>query len=219
MVSKRELEKVRQIEKSTKSPFTQMMIPTGEEVCQIQLLKLMHRVHEVTVNEKEISGFLPAIFEELKDLDREELIKRFASIEFNRFLEYYRDAPDLNISEKSGKSASGERYRTGDRYFINLGKMDGLDKGGLLNLIDTQTGVRKSAIGKIELKGAYSFFEVDKSKSKDIEKGLPGTTYQGRKIRLELTEDGPKTRKKEKSRSSKPAPESKKGKHRKGRRY
>ena len=66
-------------------------------------------------------------------LEREEIIKRFASIEFNRFLDYYRDAPDLNISEKSGPR-DGERYATGDRFFINIGKMDGVEKGGLLNI-------------------------------------------------------------------------------------
>jgi ATP-dependent RNA helicase DeaD len=201
MVTKRELAKVHQLEKSLRAPFTRMMIPTGKDVCQIQLLKLMHKVHEVKINEKEIAGFLPAIFDELEGLDREELIKRFASIEFNRFLDYYRDAPDLNIPEKQQvSSGSHDRYKTGDRFFINIGKMDGVEKGALLGIIDSYCGVRKSHIGRIELKGAYSFFEVDKSRTKDIENGFRGAEFQGRKIRLELTEVSPPG-KKEKSKS------------------
>ena len=91
--------------------------------------------------------------------------------------------------------------------------MDGIEKGGLLNLIDTFCGVRKMDIGKIELKGAYSFFEVDKSKAKDIIDGFRGAEFQGRRIRLELT-DGKPSRKK--SSKSTPRPEKQKKKHRKG---
>src|SRR5690606_6528811 len=96
MISKKELGKVKQIEKTLKAPFERMMIPTGPDVCQKQLLALMHKVHEVKVNEDEIGEFLPQVFEELKDLSKEDLIKRFASIEFNRFLDYYRNAPYIN---------------------------------------------------------------------------------------------------------------------------
>ena len=86
MVSNRETGKLRQIEKTLKTTFVKIAVPTGKEVCQKQLLALMHKVHEVKVNEKEIAEFLPAVYEELKDITRDELIKRFASIEFNRFL-------------------------------------------------------------------------------------------------------------------------------------
>src|SRR5690349_5373887 len=121
MISKRELGKVKQIEKTLKAPFTRMKIPTGQEVCQKQLLALMHKVHEVKINEEEIGEFLPAVYEELKDLSKEELIKRFASIEFNRFLDYYRNAPDLNVDAQRGGSAGTERYPSGSRFFINVG--------------------------------------------------------------------------------------------------
>lgn len=215
MVTKRELGKVRQIEQKIKSSFTRMAIPTGKDVCQVQLLKLMHKVQAVKINEKEIADFLPAIFRELEELSREDIIKRFASIEFNRFLEYYRDAPDLNQTEKPswgergsgerGNGEKGERYTTGDRFFINIGKMDGVEKGALLSIIDSHCGVRKSHIGKIELKGAYSFFEVDKSKTKDIQKGFKDVEFHGRKVRLELTEGKvPERGRPDKERSGKP---------------
>lgn len=187
MISKRELGKVKQIEKTLKSPFKRMMIPTGPDVCQKQLLALMHRIHEVKVNEDEISEFLPQVHEELKDLSREELIKRFASIEFNRFLDYYRNAPDLNSDASRGGSGS-DRYSSGSRFFINVGKMDGVDVARLIEIIDDYAGISKKDIGKIDLKGAYSFFEVEPARTDDVMKGLNGITYKGRQVRVELTD-------------------------------
>jgi ATP-dependent RNA helicase DeaD len=184
-ITRRELSKVKQIEKTLKAPFTRMMIPTGPEVCQKQLLALMRKVHEVKVNEEDIAEFLPAVYDELKDLTKQELIKRFASIEFNRFLEYYKNAADLN--SEGGQRSSEENYITGDRFFINVGKMDGLDKSGILELIDDCSGVGKKYIGQIDLKGAYSFFEVDKAKSQDVLNGFNNVEYQGRAVRVEVT--------------------------------
>ncbi|MBL7858636.1 MAG: DEAD/DEAH box helicase [Cyclobacteriaceae bacterium] len=189
MVTRHELGRVKQIEKTLKAPFKRMMVPTGPEVCQKQLLALMHKVHEVKVNEDEIATFLPAVYDALKDLTKPELIKRFASIEFNRFLEYYRNAPDLNQEGASRRAEGGdERSVNGSRFFINLGKMDGLDKSKILELIDETSGVSKRYIGQIELKGAYSFFEVEKEKANDIVSGFDGLEYQGRQVRVELTE-------------------------------
>lgn len=187
MISKRELGKVKQIEKTLKSPFKRMMIPTGPDVCQKQLLALMHKIRVVKVNEEEIVEFLPAVYAELEDLTKQELIKRFASIEFNRFLDYYRNAPDLNVEGKRGDAGS-ERSGSGSRFFINLGKMDGIDVSRLLEFIDDYAGVSKKDIGKIDLKGAFSFFEVDPAKVDDVLKGLNGTTYKGRQVRVEVTE-------------------------------
>lgn len=189
MISKRELGKVKQIEKILKSPFKRMMIPSGPEVCQKQLLALMHKVHEVKVNESEIAEFLPAVEEELKDLSKQELIKRFASIEFNRFLDYYRNAPDLNAEgRRSDGGGAEERYSNGARFFINLGKMDGLDVSRLIELIDDYAGIGKKDLGKIDLKGAYSFFEVEKERADEIIKGIHGIEFKGRQVRVELTE-------------------------------
>lgn len=191
MISRRELGKVKQIEKALKTTFTKMPIPTGEQVCQRQLLALMHKVREVKVNEEEIAAFLPAVYEELQDLSKNDLIKRFASIEFNRFLDYYRNAPDLNIEDKKTGERDQERYRLGGRFFINLGKMDGMEKGDLLELIDDVAGVDGKAIGKIELKGAYSFFEAEKDKVDDILNGFKDIEYNGRQVRVELTGKAP----------------------------
>ncbi|HLZ17809.1 MAG TPA: DEAD/DEAH box helicase [Cyclobacteriaceae bacterium] len=190
IVSKKEVGRIGQVEKMLKRKFTRMLVPTGDEVCQQKIVGLVHKVRHVEVNEEEIDSFLPEVYHELKDLSKEDIIKRFASIEFNRFLEYYRDARDLNKSEKrvfvndDGQDAA---YSTGDRIFINIGKMDGLEKGNLLGLICDYGGIEKSKIGKIDLKGAYSFFEVEKGMADQVMRGFEGVEVRGRKVRLELT--------------------------------
>ncbi len=194
IVSKREVSRINQIERSLKRKFTKILIPTGDEVCQQKLLDLVHKIKKVEVNDEEIDSFLPDVYHELKDLSKEDIIKRFASIEFNRFLEYYRDAKDLNKTDKYERGArsyddepSEGGYGNGDRIFINVGKMDGLDKGTLLGLILDFSEVKKEKIGKIDLKGAYSFFEVEKDTTSDIMKAFQGVELRGRKVRLELT--------------------------------
>ena len=121
------------------------------------------------------------------------MIKRFASIEFNRFLDYYRNAPDLNGDSKRTERSDGftersERRIGGTRFFINLGKMDGLDKSKILEVIDEYTGLEKKDIGQIDLMGAYSFFEVDKSLVDKVIKGFNGAELKGRQVRVEVTE-------------------------------
>lgn len=191
IVSKREVGRIQQVERALKRKFTRIQVPTGDQVCQAKLLALVHKVKQVEVNEDEIDSFLPEVYHELKDLSKEDIIKRFASIEFNRFLEYYRDARDLNKSDRTKSyEVDGEvdRYTTGDRVFINVGKMDGLEKGNLLELICDFGEVKSAAIGKIDLKGAYSFFEIEKGFTEQVMKGFEGVELRGRKVRLELTE-------------------------------
>jgi ATP-dependent RNA helicase DeaD len=191
IIAKKEMGRIQQIERTLKRKFTRIPVPTGDEVCQNKILDLVHKVRQVEVNDEEIDSFLPEVYHELKDLSKEDIIKRFASIEFNRFLEYYRDAKDLNKPEKGrsfeGAEGSESAYITGDRIFINVGKMDGLDKGTLLGLIVDFAEIKKDKIGKIDLKGAYSFFEVEKDVTGQVMSGFEGVELRGRKVRLELT--------------------------------
>jgi ATP-dependent RNA helicase DeaD len=193
LINRRETQKIRQIEKMIQSKFTHVLVPTGVEVCEKRVINIVHRLREVTLLEKEIAHFLPSVNEELKDLSKEEIIKRFTALEFNHFLDYYRDAPDLNrtgdrterSSERGGESS---RYVTGDRLFINLGKMDGLEAGKLLGLICDRTKLSKDKIGKIDVKGAYSFFEVEKGFTEQVQEYLHGFEFKGRIVRIEVTE-------------------------------
>lgn len=190
IITRKELHKIRQIEKAIRVKFERKQVPTGTEVCKKRVLDIVRRLREVRLSEKDIAGFLPAVYDALQDLDREEIIKRFTALEFNHFLDYYRDAPDLNPAEKpafQGKHSS-ERYVTGDRLFINIGKMDGLDASKLLALIRDRSGIPARQIGKIELKGAYSFFEVDPQYTEQVRGNLHGFDYKGRVVRIEVTD-------------------------------
>ncbi|HSH13071.1 MAG TPA: DEAD/DEAH box helicase [Desulfurivibrionaceae bacterium] len=118
IINLRELFKVREIERRLQRKFEAGKLPSGQQVCERQLLNLIDTVNKVQVDHARIEPFLPAVYEKLADLDREELIKRFVSLEFNRFLEYYRNAPDLNASDKGGRDDSdrtGRGMRTDDK--------------------------------------------------------------------------------------------------------
>jgi ATP-dependent RNA helicase DeaD len=188
VITKKEVQKIRQIEKVINSKFEKRMVPSGAEVCQRRLVNLIHRLREVHVVESELKDFLPQVYQELESLSKEEIIKRFTFLEFNHLLDYYRDSPDLNRTEKTADGQRGERFATGDRLFINLGKMDGLDAGKLLGMICDRCGVSRDVIGKIDLKGAYSFFEVEKSTTQRVMDNLPGMEYKGRMVRVEITD-------------------------------
>ncbi|HEX8061347.1 MAG TPA: DEAD/DEAH box helicase [Cyclobacteriaceae bacterium] len=190
IVTRREASKIKQIEKVIDAKIEKKLVPTGEQVCQVRLLNLVHRLRQVQVVEEEISEFLPSVYNELLDLSKEDIIKRFTSLEFNHLLDYYRGAPDLNQAGKSSEGDYGaERFTTGERMFINLGKMDGLDKGRLLSLVCDRSGVKGKDIGKIDVKGAYSFFEVDQNVSEVVRQHLHGFEYKGRIVRIEVTGD------------------------------
>lgn len=195
IISPREQFKIKQIEKTVGAEFIQQQVPTGHEVCSQRLLGLVHRLREVRIAEDEISPLLPAVYSELMHLDKEEIIKRFASLEFNHLLDYYRDATDLNRDSRGGSrdrdSHSGsERYVTGERLFISLGKMDGLDKGKLLGMICDRCGFNRDKIGHIEIKGAYSFFETEQDVVQTVKDSLHGMEFKGRIVRIETTGAG-----------------------------
>lgn len=192
LISRKELHKIRQIEKMIKVSFEKILVPTGQEVCEKRVLNIVHRLREVHLAENEIAHFLPAVNEELKDLSKEEIIKRFTALEFNHFLDYYRGAPDLNKGEKSERFEKGHADHVvgGDRLFINLGKMDGLDAGKLLAMICDRSNLSRDKIGRIDLKGAYSFFEVDSDYTSIVRDHLHGFEFKGRVVRIEVTEQG-----------------------------
>jgi ATP-dependent RNA helicase DeaD len=186
IIHTKEAGRIRQIEKATGIRFKQVKVPSGIEVCEKQLMKLVKRIHDVEVNEAEIAPYLESIYNELKDIDRDELIHRFVSIEFNRFLEYYRDAGDLNAETRKAGEGGGQVY--GDKHnrmFISIGAKDGLDKGKLLRFICDETGEKGSIFGRIDVKGVYSFVDVLPEKLETVMKTLNGSVYRGRNVRTE----------------------------------
>jgi ATP-dependent RNA helicase DeaD len=191
LVTPREERKVKDLSRKLKTDFEQVKIPQGKDVCERQLMNFMHRVNEVEVEEEEIAPFIDGINEELHELSREDLIKRFVSLEFNRFWEYYKNADDLNLKSTTQRRNKREGNKGEDRMFINIGKKDGIDVPRLLNLIHKQCGVRGKNVGRVDLKGVFSFFDVDKGFTDEIIKGFAGAVIGGRKIRIEVSGDRP----------------------------
>ncbi len=183
----KEKHKIKIIEKKIDKQFTYMPVPLGRDICEKQLFHLVDRMEKVDVDYTQIDPFLPNIYKKLEWLDREELIKKFVSVEFNRFLEYYKNAPDLNKPDDSRQSGRKKTEVEGfARFFINLGKMDDLKPTTLIGLINDVTGVRDINIGEIEILKNFSFFEVDENYSGELLKAFKDKEFKKRKIVLEI---------------------------------
>ena len=128
----------------------------------------------ITVDTEQIEEYLPIIEEKLSGLDREELLKKLISVEFNRFLEYYKDSEDLNVNQegKRDKERNEKKKRRGDsgftRFYINIGSKHGFTTSSLIGLINEATGDKKIEIGKIDLLRKFSFFEVEKDAERNV---------------------------------------------------
>ncbi|MBL4744916.1 MAG: DEAD/DEAH box helicase [Flavobacteriaceae bacterium] len=193
LVTRREKGKLFPIEKIIGRKFKEGKIPTGEEICQIQLMKLIDKVKDIDVSDTQINEFLPSINEKLEGMDRDELIKRFVSLEFNTFLNYYKNAPDLN-NESAGRDRDERGRREVDenmsRFFINIGRRDGLRPANLIGLINDQGITNNLQIGQIEILDSFSFFEVDKAFTEDTVASFQDdkAEFNGRTVNVEITE-------------------------------
>ena len=168
IIHSKEKFKIKDLERMLKKPFDQQRIPNGLEVCKKQLFHLIDRMQQVEVNEEQISPYMSQIMTQLEYLDKEELLKRFVSLEFNRFLEYYKDAEDLNIPERSREERGerGERgsrsQKTGEkvRLKMNAGEKEGITPRRILGIINDVTGDKSISIGSIEVTNKFTFFDV-----------------------------------------------------------
>jgi ATP-dependent RNA helicase DeaD len=152
-------------------------------------LSLVKKIRNVEVDERGISKYMAPVVLELEDLSREDIIQRVVSIEFNRFLDYYRNAIDLNVDiahQGRGSSRSGEGSRSKEpRLFINLGSVDGFDKFRMMDYVKEVANLKKGEIGKVDVKGVYSFVEVPPEKLSAVMDSFKGEIFKGRQVRTE----------------------------------
>lgn len=213
IINFKEIYKIRRIENAIKKKIEKTPVPTGAEVCEKQLFSLINRMEHVEVDEKQISAFMPAVNSMLQHLTKEDIIKRFVSLEFNRFLEYYRDAPDINDSRKNAKSEKvwddkgsdgGGRSRGGERggrskggrnsripfqrFFVSLGNKDGIGPSQLIGVINKHLNDRDIIIGEIDMKDSFSFIEVGAKHADTVQKVMSGKKYRDRIIKFEPAE-------------------------------
>ena len=200
IVHSRELHKIRAIEKKSGIQFTREQVPGGKEICKTQLYKLIDSIEHVKVDEKQIEPFLPAIYEKLEWLSREELIKHFVSAEFNRFLDYYKNAKDLNVNEsskkeKGKKGKSGSERKRGQqsltRLYINAGSKDNLNPARLIGIVNEGLDSGNAEIGKIEILKKFSFFEIEEQAVQPLISSLKGKKFEGVPLMVEKSNPKP----------------------------
>lgn len=166
IITRSELRKIHAIEKKIQQRFVAEKIPTGMDICEIQLYHLANKIRNTRIN-PDVNDYLPAINDVLEGLDREELIKKIVSVEFTRFFNYYNRAKDLNTSVDSNgreQRSRGDREVSGNgsvRYFINVGEKDNYDWMSLKDFLRDTLDVGKDDIYKVDVKDSFSFFNTD----------------------------------------------------------
>ncbi|MDR2791855.1 MAG: DEAD/DEAH box helicase [Tannerellaceae bacterium] len=176
--------KIRDIERALNKPFEKGVMPNGKAICEKQLFNLVDQIEKVQVNEDEIASIMPSVFRKLDWLDKEDIIKRVVSLEFNRMIDYYKDADDIaTVDERSSRNERTPRHLPEQGYvrlFLNFGKSDGLYPGQLIELINQC--VSHVRIGKIDLHDTFSFFEVEEKDARRVMDGMSNFEVEGRRI-------------------------------------
>ena len=187
LVPKSELRKIKEIEKIIKQPFEQKALPTGIEICEIQLYHLANSLKNVEVNPA-IDDYLPAIYKELQHIDREELIKKIFAVEFTRFFNYYKNAevlPEEDAKESRKGGDSGEV-----RYFINIGERDGYDWKTLKDFLKATLNLGRDDVFKVDVKNSFSFFNTEADQVDLVMSTFADFKMDGRFINVEISDKG-----------------------------
>ncbi len=188
IITKSELRKIKSIERIIKQPFVEKEIPDGMDICQVQLFHLANNIKNTEIND-EITIFLPKLEEILKDYSKEELIKKYFSVEFTRFYNYYKNA------SKPGAKASERDYREGEdsgestRFFINMGSRDGFDWMSLKDFLKENLDLGRDGVSRVDVKDNFSFFNTDTSELDKVMKTFENFEYDGRTVSIETSSD------------------------------
>ena len=198
IINTKEQSKIRRIEKIINKTFAQSKLPTGDEVCSKQLLAMIDQINAVEVREDDIAPYLSLIEDKWRNLGRHEIIKKFLSVEFNRFLDYYRNAPDLNIvvekKKKKGEEAAeadAPDYvpRRGEKGFkwvkLSVGSKQNITTRHLIRMM-TSLGVGKKGIGKIEIRRNESFVNITASTARYVVNQTNNSEYRGKRLFTEI---------------------------------
>jgi ATP-dependent RNA helicase DeaD len=206
IVHSREIGKVKQIERMVQAPFHKMEIPSGKDVCRKQFFHFMERLLQADISHGDYETYVPMLAEKFADVTKEEVLKRVAAMEFDRFLKYYENAEDLNARERV-REYGGREVRGGDRrdqgqaegrarartysgngdyakLFVNLGTKDGFYKASFLQFILDMSDLRKEVLGRVDMKEMNSWIEVDRGSAQQMIRSIDGKKFKGRRIRM-----------------------------------
>ena len=202
IIHSREKGRLREIERIIGKKFERKEVPTPEHIIEKQLYNLADRLERVEVNEEEIAKYLPGVARKLSWLSGEDLLKRVVSLEFNRLLNYYKDAPDIDfIDEKPAKKERKERQPVNDkdkdrrtaepgmeRVYVSAGKADGFFAGNLIDMLNKLVEGKRVDVGRIDLMPGYSLFDVRKGDAKRVVSALKGAEFYGKRLYSEIAD-------------------------------
>ena len=187
ILPKSEVKKIKTIEKMIGQPFEQKQLPSGMEICEIQLYHLANNLKNTEVNPA-IDDYLPAIYKELQEVNREELIKKIFSVEFTRFFNYYKNAENLSVENERESRSGGSSDEV--RYFINIGERDGYDWKSLKDFLKATLNLGRDDVFKVDVKNSFSFFNTDADLSDLVMDTFNDFQLDGRFINVELSTKG-----------------------------
>ncbi|MBT3501777.1 MAG: DEAD/DEAH box helicase [Candidatus Marinimicrobia bacterium] len=207
IVHSRDMRKIKEIERISKISFKRELVPSGQDICGKRLYALIDKIGKVEVNEEQIGPFLEDIYKKLEYLDRENLIKHFVSAEFNRYLSYYKNARDVNISggknkknsrdsrdsrePRERKSRSVRRESNFSTIYINVGERNRLTPNRLMGLINEALDSSDAVIGSIDIMKKFSFFEIEDSKKDAVIKALNNKSFEDVELSVEISKELP----------------------------
>ena len=216
IVHSKEMYKFKQIERINNSKFSKLDIPSGKDVCRKQFFFFMEKLLSADISHGDYETYVPMLAEKFADVSKEDVLKRVAAMEFDRFLKYYENAEDLNHRDKGRREQSDApdqarrrdgRVRDGgrgdnrkefargggngySRLFVNLGTKDGFYKASFLQYILDMSDLKKEALGRIDMKDMNSWIEIEKGAAKQMVSALDGKNYKGRRIRMNDADSG-----------------------------
>lgn len=200
IIHSREKGRLREIERIIGKKFERREVPTPEHIIEKQLYNLADRIERVEVDDAQIEKYIPGVARKLGWLSAEDLLKRVVSLEFNRLLDYYKDAPNIDfIDEKPSKERKPKNERPRDlrekdrrtaeegmsRIYVNLGKADGFFAGNLIDMLNRTVQGKRVDVGRIDLFPNYSLFDVEKDAARRVVGGLKNAEFYGKRVYAE----------------------------------
>jgi ATP-dependent RNA helicase DeaD len=192
IISKSELRKINAIERLIKQTFEEKPIPSGIEICEIQLFHLANKIKDVEIDH-EIDSYLPVIFDVFKKLSKEDLIKKMVSVEFNRFLTYYKNAAELTSGNKKDVNTEQASFSNeidgSTRYFINVGTRDNFDWKRLKDFLTAMLELGRDDVFKVDVKESFSFFNTEPENKDKVLKCFENFKFEGRRVSVEISKN------------------------------
>jgi len=188
IVTKSEVRKIKQVERIIGQKFSKEELPSGDEICKKQLFHLANEIKSTEINH-EIDAFIPDLEAQFEDLSKEDIIKKFFSVEFTRFHNYYKNAPKIVQHSADDANFSDRDYGDETRFFINIGEKDGFNWMSLKDFLKEQLNLDREGVAKVDVKNTFSFFNVATSDVEKVQNTFETFMLKGRHVNVEITKD------------------------------